>query len=201
MFMKLKLTFYVLLTSILLTSCMTTPSYYVDGGGTVSIDKGKKYILVNNNVLSSDYELNVKVKHDFEEIFKEDLYHASYNRFLEFDNKMLADKVFLDEDMLAGIKNTSKGDYLIFIRFFGISKDKNGKVNLYSQKKNRIDWYREFHVLLQVYDLNARKDLLSKVCVSVFERVSDDGLATMRYSQILKTYNKVMKEFRKSIIY
>ncbi|MDX8568167.1 hypothetical protein OZ668_09230 [Elizabethkingia sp. HX XZB] len=199
--MKLKLTFYVLLTSILLTSCMTTPSYYVDGGGTVSIDKGKKYILVNNNVLSSNYELNVKVKHDFEEIFKEDLYHASYNRFLEFDNKMLADKVFLDEDMLAGIKNTSKGDYLIFIRFFGISKDKNGKVNLYSQKKNRIDWYREFHVLLQVYDLNARKDLLSKVCVSVLERVSDDGLATMRYSQILKTYNKVMKEFRKSIIY
>ena len=96
------------------------------------------------------------------------------NFFLEFENKRLVTKLLLDENMLKGIRNTSDADYLILIRTFG--KSNNGtsikKDALFStEDASNFDGYREYHIILQLYDLNTNKLLYAKESISLYKRI------------------------------
>lgn len=203
--MKFKFCFHYLLMSVFLSSCVTTASYNLFDGradNKVKICKDKKYVLVNNNILTTDESFNHKVNQSFSDLIGDNLFFRPTNFFLEFDNTPFIKKLNLDENVLKGIKETSNTDYLILVRTFG--KNNNG----YSIKKEPVirvedvsnyDLYREYHIILQLYDLNMRKLIYSKEAISVLNRVSYSTIAPTQISQLNQTYKRVFTDFRKSI--
>lgn len=188
-----------------MSSCVTTASYNLFSGRTdnkVKIYKDKKYVLINNNILTNDEDFNNKINQSFSDLIGDNVFIRSSNFFLEFDNSPFIKKLNLDENVLKGIKETSNTDYLILIRTFG--KNNNG----YSIKKEPLirvedisnyDLYREYHIILQLYDLNMRKLIYTKEAISVLKRVSYSTIAPTQISQLNQTYKKLFRDFKKSI--
>ncbi|RBI91975.1 hypothetical protein DSC47_11950 [Elizabethkingia miricola] len=203
--MNFKLFFSYILILVLMSSCITTASYNLFSGradNKVRIYKDKKYVLINNNILTGDEGFNNKINQSFSDLIGDNVFIRSSNFFLEFDNTPFIKKLNLDENVLKGIKETSNTDYLILVRTFG--KNNNG----YSIKKEPVirvedvsnyDLYREYHIILQLYDLNMRKLIYSKEAISVLNRVSYSTIAPTQISQLNQTYNRLFTDFRKSI--
>lgn len=189
----------------LMSSCVTTASYNLFNGradNKVKIYKEKKYVLINNNILTSDEDFNNKINQSFSDLIGDNVFIRYSNFFLEFDNSPFIKKLNLDENILKGIKETSNTDYLILVRTFG--KNNNG----YSIKKEPLirvedisnyDLYREYHIILQLYDLNMRKLIYTKEAISVLNRVSYSTIAPTQISQLNQTYKKLFRDFKKSI--
>ncbi|MCL1689408.1 hypothetical protein [Elizabethkingia anophelis] len=203
--MNAKFGFYYILILIFFTSCYTSASYALYNGpvdNKVHIYKDRKYVLVNNNVLIDDDEFNNSIKKDFSSLIGDNLLVKPTNFFLEFENKKLVTKLLLDETMLNGIKSTSGADYLIFIRTFG--KTNNGtsikKDALFStEDASKFDGYREYHIILQLYDLNTHKLLYAKESISLYKRITYSGMSPSQVSQLNQTYNRLFKDFKKSL--
>ncbi len=189
----------------LMSSCVTTASYNLFNGradNKVKIYKEKKYVLINNNILTSDEDFNNKINQSFSDLIGDNVFIRYSNFFLEFDNSPFIKKLNLDENVLKGIKETSNTDYLILVRTFG--KNNNG----YSIKKEPLirvedisnyDLYREYHIILQLYDLKMRKLIYTKEAISVLNRVSYSTIAPTQISQLNQTYKKLFRDFKKSI--
>ncbi|GJN58062.1 hypothetical protein ELAN_16170 [Elizabethkingia anophelis] len=204
-FMKFKLFFSYILMLALMSSCVTTASYNLFNGradNKVKIYKEKKYVLINNNILTSDEDFNNKINQSFSDLIGDNVFIRYSNFFLEFDNSPFIKKLNLDENVLKGIKETSNTDYLILVRTFG--KNNNG----YSIKKEPLirvedisnyDLYREYHIILQLYDLKMRKLIYTKEAISVLNRVSYSTIAPTQISQLNQTYKKLFRDFKKSI--
>ena len=187
------------------SSCVTTASYNLFNGradNKVKIYKEKKYVLINNNILTSDEDFNNKINQSFSDLIGDNVFIRYSNFFLEFDNSPFIKKLNLDENVLKGIKETSNTDYLILVRTFG--KNNNG----YSIKKEPLirvedisnyDLYREYHIILQLYDLKMRKLIYTKEAISVLNRVSYSTIAPTQISQLNQTYKKLFRDFKKSI--
>ncbi|CAI9675576.1 MULTISPECIES: hypothetical protein [Elizabethkingia] len=203
--MKFKLFFSYILMLALMSSCVTTASYNLFNGradNKVKIYKEKKYVLINNNILTSDEDFNNKINQSFSDLIGDNVFIRYSNFFLEFDNSPFIKKLNLDENVLKGIKETSNTDYLILVRTFG--KNNNG----YSIKKEPLirvedisnyDLYREYHIILQLYDLKMRKLIYTKEAISVLNRVSYSTIAPTQISQLNQTYKKLFRDFKKSI--
>ncbi|AIL44876.1 TPA: hypothetical protein ACG0AB_001773 [Elizabethkingia anophelis] len=203
--MNFKLFFSYILMLALMSSCVTTASYNLFSGqadNKIKIYKEKKYVLINNNILTSDEDFNNKINQSFSDLIGDNVFIRSSNFFLEFDNSPFIKKLNLDENILKGIKETSNTDYLILVRTFG--KNNNG----YSIKKEPLirvedisnyDLYREYHIILQLYDLNMRKLIYTKEAISVLNRVSYSTIAPTQISQLNQTYKKLFRDFKKSI--
>lgn len=189
----------------LMSSCVTTASYNLFNGradNKVKIYKEKKYVLINNNILTSDEDFNNKINQSFSDLIGDNVFIRYSNFFLEFDNSPFIKKLNLDENVLKGIKETSNTDYLILVRTFG--KNNNG----YSIKKEPLirvedisnyDLYREYNIILQLYDLKMRKLIYTKEAISVLNRVSYSTIAPTQISQLNQTYKKLFRDFKKSI--
>lgn len=203
--MNTKLGFYYLLILIFVSSCYTSASYALYNGpvdNKVNIYKDRKYVLVNNNVLINDEEFNDRIKKDFSSLIGDNLLVKPTNFFLEFENKKLVTKLLLDETMLKGIRNTSDADYLILIRTFG--KSNNGTsikkdALLSTEDASKFDGYREYHIILQLYDLNTNKLLYAKESISLYKRITYSGMSPSQISQLNQTYDRLFKDFKKSI--
>ncbi|WP_372483165.1 hypothetical protein AB9J70_02470 [Elizabethkingia anophelis] len=203
--MNTKLGLYYLLILIFFSSCYTSASYALYNGpvdNKVNIYKNRKYVLVNNNVLIDDEVYNNKITKDFSSLIGDNLLVKPTNFFLEFENKKLVTKLLLDENMLKGIRNTSDADYLILIRTFG--KSNNGtsikKDALFStEDASNFDGYREYHIILQLYDLNTNKLLYAKESISLYKRITYSGMSPSQVSQLNQTYDRLFKDFKKSI--
>ncbi|WP_185155330.1 hypothetical protein, partial [Elizabethkingia miricola] len=110
-------------------------------------------------ILTSDEDFNNKISQSFSDLIGDNVFIRSSNFFLEFDNSPFIKKLNLDENVLKGIKETSNTDYLILVRTFG--KNNNG-YNIKKEPLIRVedvsnyDLYREYHIILQLYDLNMR---------------------------------------------
>ncbi|MEL7678501.1 hypothetical protein ACV0BM_004850 [Elizabethkingia meningoseptica] len=203
--MSFKLILGYLSIFVFLSSCVTTASYHLFDGradNKVKIYKDKKYVLVNNNILTSDEDFNHKISQSFTDVVGDNLLIKPSNFFLEFDNSFFIKKLNIDENMLNGIKETSNADYLILVRTFG--KNNSG----YSIKKEPLirvedvsdyDLYREYHIILQLYDLNRKKLIYTKEAISVLKRVSYSTVAPSQISQLNQTYNRLFRDFKKSI--
>ncbi|MCL1671769.1 hypothetical protein M2T87_08665 [Elizabethkingia ursingii] len=188
-----------------MSSCFTTASYNLFSGradNKVTIYKEKKYVLINNNILTTDEDFNNKVNQSFSDLIGDNVFIRSSNFFLEFDNSPFIKKLNLNENILKGIKETSNADYLILVRTFG--KNNNG----YSIKKQPLirvedvsnyDLYREYHIILQLYDLDMRKLIYTKEAISILKRVSYSTIAPTQISQLNQTYKKLFGDFKKSI--
>ncbi|WP_262383737.1 hypothetical protein [Elizabethkingia miricola] len=189
----------------LMSSCVTTASYNLFSGradNKVKIYKEKKYVLINNNILTSDEDFNNKISQSFSDLIGDNVFIRSSNFFLEFDNSPFIKKLNLDENVLKGIKETSNTDYLILVRTFG--KNNNG-YNIKKEPLIRVedvsnyDLYREYHIILQLYDLNMRKLIYTKEAISILKRVSYSTIAPTQISQLNQTYKKLFRDFKKSI--
>ncbi|WP_407483353.1 hypothetical protein [Elizabethkingia meningoseptica] len=203
--MSFKLILGYLSIFVFLSSCVTTASYHLFDGrvdNKVKIYKDKKYVLVNNNILTSDEDFNHKISQSFTDLVGDNLLIKPSNFFLEFDNSFFIKKLNIDENMLNGIKETSNADYLILVRTFG--KNNSG----YSIKKEPLirvedvsdyDLYREYHIILQLYDLNRKKLIYTREAISVLKRVSYSTVAPSQISQLNQTYNRLFRDFKKSI--
>ncbi|AJW64831.1 hypothetical protein VO54_03400 [Elizabethkingia miricola] len=203
--MNFKLFFSYILMLALMSSCVTTASYNLFSGRTdnkVKIYKEKKYVLINNNILTSDEDFNNKISQSFSDLIGDNVFIRSSNFFLEFDNSPFIKKLNLDENVLKGIKETSNTDYLILVRTFG--KNNNG-YNIKKEPLIRVedvsnyDLYREYHIILQLYDLNMRKLIYTKEAISILKRVSYSTIAPTQISQLNQTYKKLFRDFKKSI--
>ncbi|WP_260133749.1 hypothetical protein [Elizabethkingia anophelis] len=203
--MNTKLGLYYLLILMFFSSCYTSASYALYNGpvgNKVSIYKDRKYVLVNNNILINDEEYNNKITKDFSSLIGDNLIVKPTNYFLEFDNKKLVTKLLLDETILRGIKKTSDSDCLILIRTFG--KNNNGtsikKETLFStEDDSKFDGYREYHIILQLYDLNTNKLLYAKESISLYKRITYSGMSPSQISQLNQTYNRLFRDFKKSL--
>ncbi|MDQ8748039.1 hypothetical protein [Elizabethkingia miricola] len=203
--MNFKLFFSYILMLALMSSCVTTASYNLFSGradNKVKIYKEKKYVLINNNILTSDEDFNNKISQSFSDLIGDNVFIRSSNFFLEFDNSPFIKKLNLDENVLKGIKETSNTDYLILVRTFG--KNNNG-YNIKKEPLIRVedvsnyDLYREYHIILQLYDLNMRKLIYTKEAISILKRVSYSTIAPTQISQLNQTYKKLFRDFKKSI--
>lgn len=202
--MNLKYCYYLLIL-MFFSSCFSTASYNLYSGhadNKVQIHKDKKYVLVNNNILTTDETYNDKINHDFSNLIGKNLLKRSSLFFLEFDNNKFITKLNLDENSLSGIRRTSDADYLILIRTFG--KNNNGNTIkkepfIRSEDVSNYDIYREYHIILQLYDLNLKKIIYSKEAISLLKRVSYSSVTPTQISQLNQTYNKLFNDFQKSI--
>ncbi|KMU63514.1 hypothetical protein [Elizabethkingia anophelis] len=202
--MNLKYCYYLLIL-MFFSSCFSTASYNLYSGhadNKVQIHKDKKYVLINNNILTTDETYNDKINHDFSNLIGENLLKRSSLFFLEFDNNKFITKLNLDENSLSGIRRTSDADYLILIRTFG--KNNNGNTIkkepfIRSEDVSNYDIYREYHIILQLYDLNLKKIIYSKEAISLLKRVSYSSVTPTQISQLNQTYNKLFNDFQKSI--
>ncbi|WP_260394354.1 hypothetical protein [Elizabethkingia anophelis] len=203
--MNTKLGLYYLLILMLFSSCYTSASYALYNGpvdNKVSIYKDRKYVLVNNNILINDEEYNNKITKYFSSLIGDNLIVKPTNYFLEFNNKKLVTNLLLDETTLRGIKNTSDSDCLILIRTFGKNNNRTlvKKDALFStEDDSKFDGYREYHIILQLYDLNSNKLLYAKESISLYKRITYSGMSSSQVSQLNQTYNRLFKDFKKSL--
>ncbi|MVW84331.1 hypothetical protein FCL51_17570 [Elizabethkingia anophelis] len=190
---------------MLFSSCYTSASYALYNGpvdNKVSIYKDRKYVLVNNNILINDEEYNNKITKYFSSLIGDNLIVKPTNYFLEFNNKKLVTNLLLDETTLRGIKNTSDSDCLILIRTFGKNNNRTlvKKDALFStEDDSKFDGYREYHIILQLYDLNSNKLLYAKESISLYKRITYSGMSSSQVSQLNQTYNRLFKDFKKSL--
>lgn len=68
----------------LMSSCVTTASYNLFSGqadNKIKIYKEKKYVLINNNILTSDEDFNNKINQSFSDLIGDNVFIRSSNFF------------------------------------------------------------------------------------------------------------------------
>lgn len=189
---------FLLLSLLALSSCVTTPRYYLGDNSIkepLKIDLTKKYVLVKNNVLSDDFTFDKKINEDFSSIFGNSLL-LNYSS-LDYNSTKLITKVRVEANMLDDIKANTGADFLILMRIFSKGNKKVEPDQFF--KSVKIEDYeakREYHIILQVYDLHQKKLLYMNEAASVLQHLRINDLSTTANVQLTKTYYRIFKDFK-----
>ena len=176
---------YILLFFLIFfNSCIVTPKYYLHTNKNLSdfkLQEQHKFVLIKNNFPVNFDQFSKRVNDDFTSIINE---IKISHHFLELNTENFF--YHLNTEQLKIIKQESNSDFLILVQ----TLKKN------SSKENK----REFHVVIQLIDLNNENILYSKEAISEIKLTDDySTISESEKGQLLKTYEKVFKDFKEEI--
>ncbi|MGV0958191.1 hypothetical protein ACTS91_17510 [Empedobacter falsenii] len=190
--------YFIYLSFVILSSCLVMPKYYLHTEKSLnnfSIKGEDKFVLIKNNFYSVGADFSNKVDSDFSNIIK----NLSLNpSFLEFSNEKFIHH--LNEEQLDIIRNETKCEYILLIQTIlkpSILHQKSfTSITTYEKNKER-----EYHVILQLIDIDERKVLYSKESMSKIKISYEYSTSsTTQYEQLLKTYNILYKDFKEQLL-
>ena len=187
---------YILISFLSLSSCYTPKYALTDvlmSTEKVSIQNEKSFVLVKNNFPFNAGKFNEKVDNDFKSLFGNKL--TLQQNFINFDANVFKNR--LTEEELVLIKDQTNKNYLLILKTllkpnFTNTKKDNSMIN------NGIK--RQYHVILEVYDLENLTKIYAKESGSLlefkFEGISGSSTAEV---QLEKTYERLFKDFKNFI--
>lgn len=190
---------YALLTFILVfQSCVVSPRYdlkTIAVSESLKIDPHAGYVLVKNNFPENTANLSTTIDTDFRGLFSD---IALNPQFLAFENNGFL--LNMNSELADVIKNESNKRYLILVQLVlkpALSNTKYfSKVTVYKNNSKR-----EYHVIIRLIDLELKQSLYTKEAMSAIKIPFDySTLSTTEQTQLIKTYYKVMDDFKKYII-
>ena len=190
--------YLIYLSFVIFSSCLVTPKYYLHTEKNLnnfSIKEEDKFVLIKNNFYSVGVDFSNKVDSDFSNIIKNILLNPS---FLEFSNEKFI--FHLNDEQLDIIRNETKSEYILLIQTIlkpSILAQKNfTSITTYEKNKKR-----EYHVILQLIDIEKRKVLYSKESMSRIKISYEYSTSsTTQDEQLLKTYNILYKDFKEELL-
>ncbi|HCC93372.1 MAG TPA: hypothetical protein DEQ26_03425 [Flavobacteriaceae bacterium] len=153
----------------------------------------KTFLLVKNNFPFNAVKFNEKVDNDFKSLFGSQLYLQQ--NFIDFDVNDF--KYQLTEDELILIKEQTNKDYLLLLKTLLKPAYKNGKKDN-SMNNNQVK--REYHIILEAYDLQNLEKIYAKESGSILE-FKHEGVSASTTSdvQLEKTFQLLFNDFKNFI--
>lgn len=149
--------------------------------------------MVKNNFPFNAVKFNEKVDNDFKSLFGSQLYLQQ--NFIDFDVNDF--KYQLTEDELILIKEQTNKDYLLLLKTLLKPAYKNGKKDN-SMNNNQVK--REYHIILEAYDLQNLEKIYAKESGSILE-FKHEGVSASTTSdvQLEKTFQFLFNDFKNFI--
>ncbi len=196
---KTSLFFILIFSFISLNSCYTSANYFLKDH-SIQHPIGEKIegkiLLIKNNTSSYESDFDEKINTDFRRLFGDKLVLNFKNDF--FDNYIFLQTI--DITLLKNIKIANPDlNYIIFLRFLStdtnITKPKTIQIIDYKNMK----YYREYHLIFDLYNLDTQKKIYSNEAVSILEKVDDSSMYPSEMSQLKQTYAKIFSNFKKQV--
>ena len=189
------LKYSLLVFVFLFVSSCYTPKYTLHDNLKYSeknhINKNSTFVLTKNNFPFYADKFNTKVDTDYKSILGDKL--ILKQNYLNLDTTILIDK-FLDDKELKLIKEESKSDYLIVLKT--ILKPSFTE----SSSNNMPNVKREYHIILELYDLTNYKRIYTKESISVLDFTHEGiSVSKTKESQLNKTFELLINDFKKYV--